>query len=200
MIKVSTPEQEQRLRQLVSEGKLATEIAGVVGWPRWRVYNVLRRMGLKIGNLGGGPLRGRWRRPDRWRFTREHARHLFVRYRAGETVTTLARELGRIHPNTIYRAFGRHCGWKRKEQTWRVLHKSGYVQVWTGTGYALEHRKVMAEMIGRPLEDWETVHHINGDRQDNRPINLQLRQGRHGKGVVLMCRACGSSDIVPTRI
>lgn len=44
------------------------------------------------------------------------------------------------------------------------------------------HRLVMEEMIGRPLLTDETVHHINGVRNDNRPENLELWVGMHGRG------------------
>jgi hypothetical protein len=41
-------------------------------------------------------------------------------------------------------------------------------------GRVYEHRLVMAEAVGRKLTRREHVHHINGDRTDNRLKNLML--------------------------
>lgn len=40
--------------------------------------------------------------------------------------------------------------------------------------YQLQHREVLAQVIGRPLLPEESAHHKNGDRSDNRPENLEL--------------------------
>ena len=59
----------------------------------------------------------------------------------------------------------------------------------------MEHRLVMARSLGRPLLSHESVHHIDGDRKNNKLSNLQLCFGKHGKGVVMVCAKCGSHEI-----
>jgi hypothetical protein len=66
-----------------------------------------------------------------------------------------------------------------------------------GSRYVLEHRLVMAQKLGRCLTESETVHHKDLDHSNNVIGNLQLRQGKHGKGAAFCCADCGSYNVVP---
>jgi hypothetical protein len=61
----------------------------------------------------------------------------------------------------------------RRPGEWRHSREGYLYRVLDGEKQ-LQHRFVMSQMLGRPLERFENVHHRNGVRDDNRPENLEL--------------------------
>lgn len=75
--------------------------------------------------------------------------------------------------------------YREKNPFWkggRVIASNGYVLIRVGTehhladvrGYAYEHRLVAEQKIGRRLLPGEIVHHIDGNKQNNGPENLEV--------------------------
>lgn len=163
-------------------------------------------------------------RPRRQFSAAEHERILAL-WADGDSAASIATELGSARATLVRvlreagvtverRRWARHGADHHLWRGGRVRAHGGYVAVHvladspfasmghrrhrdsnSSAVYVLEHRLVMAEAVGRPLEPHETVHHLNGVKDDNRRENLQLRNGRHGKGVVLACLDCGSTNV-----
>lgn len=97
---------------------------------------------------------------------------------------------------------GVHPDWRRR------VHSTGYVAVYCpdhprawSTGYVYEHALAMEAIIGRFLRPDEQVHHLNGDKHDNRCENLELHTAsshhhvhaaaQSPKILTLTCDECG---------
>lgn len=84
----------------------------------------------------------------------------YLQFRKGKPLTPVR------DPST----FGEWGVWISTSKGYVVRHK--YTKAGTTTQY--QHRVVMEEHLQRPLHAHETVHHINGQRDDNRLENLEL--------------------------
>ena len=103
-----------------------------------------------------------------------------------------------------------HWNWKGGKK----LNSQGYLLVYSpnhpfqdNQGYVREHRLVMEDKIGRYLSRTETIHHVNGNKIDNRIENLALYESdaqhlseNHGlirRGTHKECLWCKEKFYVP---
>lgn len=84
----------------------------------------------------------------------------------------------------------RHYGTEHYNWKGGTMIKMGYIMEYAPDhpdanphkGYVMQHRLVVERSLGRYLLPTELVHHINGDKQDNRLENLEItNQSAHIK-------------------
>lgn len=87
-------------------------------------------------------------------------------------------------------------GGKPNYAKWHIEDSTGYIR----KGNVRQHRYIMEQSLGRKLEKWEHVHHINHNKTDNAIENLIVLEagehhrqhtGRERKGSIVNCTGCG---------
>jgi len=211
-------EQEAQLLKMYQDGQSAARIARQFGVNAQTVRAALIRQGVDPSRRSGYF-------KD---LTLTQVLQMAEDYKLGATHEELAVKYGVAHSSAVslilkrvgvqarpagFRTGKDHHNWKGGR-----IEREGYIHVLiypddpyyemakvkspnaNGGRYVLEHRYKMAQKLGRCLADDETVHHKDDNGLNNNLKNLQLRQGKHGKGASFRCCDCGSYNVKATAL
>lgn len=169
---------EDRVCALYRSGATCEQIARQVGWSPMTVYRITKKAGITLSL--GARSKGK---PNlaRRRFDRGRAREM---YAAGLSSTQIGKQLG-VSKATVLRAFhdeGVDVRSNHESNSLRARGKKGasshgYVRVNVGNRERqYEHILIAEKVLGRPLKRLERVHHVYGDRSDNRNLLICTHQ------------------------
>lgn len=201
-----TEDEEQVVVHRHLAGESSASVGRALGITAGTVTRILRRHGVSVPT--GRPAGKGWSEKTQSQILSLYSSGLGQQQVADElgisqpVVSRVLRRNGVVNQRVTSYAPENHGRWRGG----RVIDSHGYVLVTPteedlqycepkANGYAPEHRLVMGRLLGRPVRLDESVHHKDGNRQNNDPSNLQLRQGNHGKGAAFTCLDCGSHNI-----
>lgn len=176
------------------------------GFGQMAMREAIRRAGVKIKDHGGQ--RRRVYKEEEYEIVRLYKEEGFtqaqicVKLKIGQPVLSRILLSNGIKPT---KAFGEsHGSWKggisKNEDGYILVRDNSFPEMLNRSGYVLKHRIEMAKYLNRPLTKNESVHHIDGDKENNDISNLQLRIGKHGVGVSYCCQECGSKKLKPIEL
>jgi hypothetical protein len=107
---------------------------------------------------------------------------------------------GKNNPMFGVHRYGKKAGnWKGG----KIKHSAGNIMIYlpkhpfaTKDGYVREHRLIIEKIIGRYLKPIEHAHHINRNKQDNRPQNLMAFKNNISHKLFEAGRKIKFSDII----
>lgn len=172
-----TPAQVHEVLRMYQQTKSTRLVADEMGVTLYQVTHAIERAGMQLTGLRENACTPYLDELRQW--AQEGVALSEMARRIGATRHTVARFL-RIHEvqRTPFVQIGStHPRWKGG----RMFDKSGYVLVYrpghheaNRHGQVREHRVMMEQKLGRPLQRGEVVHHIDGNRANNHPDNLEV--------------------------
>jgi predicted nucleic acid-binding Zn ribbon protein len=97
-----------------------------------------------------------------------------------------------LHKSVVHLAPGTWSRWKKNHQGYMYRVKTEN----TVQTRQLQHRWIMEQHLGRELLKHENIHHINGDRADNRIENLEIWSVSQPKGQRVADKVAWAKEIL----
>lgn len=165
----------------------STQIAAIVGCTRTRVEQRLKNLGITLRGRHFGRWQSKICEKCGTTYTPSGPTQKFCSQRCARGVGVCP-HCGNeflLHADKTTGYCSRKCYWEHKKANGtqgRYVRQDGYIRLSVpegtpgrqGDGRMPEHRYVMQVHLGRPIRDEEDVHHINGQKDDNRLVNLEL--------------------------